>query len=250
MDRDVPSPRNRTTHNSSAEKTAGNDVVSARRRKLIRASAAAVPAIMTLRSGSAAAVASLHGCIERDAAMAQLLEEKDNVYGDGSDELTHDQWARVVGKAGMKVTITHGNSDSATDYYCLKNTTSTQNWEDIEGWDCFHDNGNQVSQVDSNAIKNRWDTAEKLKYYSLNKTTGWEHINEFGHDMIPPPPSKIPFGDGRDVYLLLYVASAYGEISGATYYPRVAAVNDVMASPITDSCLCSVDPNGNILGLG
>ena len=249
MDKDTLPQHKLANNNPAAEGSAPADTVSARRRKLIRASAAAVPAIMTLRTGSAAAIASIHGCIERDAAEARVtLGPEDNVYGDDPSEATHDQWARVVGRAGCKVTISAGSSDNTTVLYCIRNTVSTPNWDDIEGWDCYDSSYNQVN---NNSIKNKWDTADKLKFYSVNETTGWKHINEVGQDMVPEP--TIPasaLNDGRDVLLLLYVATYEGEIIGGTYYPRIAAVSDQVASPITDSCLCSVDPNGNFLGLG
>ena len=69
-----------------------NKDISRQRRKIIKASAAVVPAIMTIRSGAAAAaMTSLHACVDKDAARsaAKVVYE------------APDEWVRV---AGMEVT--------------------------------------------------------------------------------------------------------------------------------------------------
>ena len=86
-----------------------NKDISRQRRKIIKASAAVVPAIMTLRSGAAAAAGSLTGCVDRDKARA-AGETVDTVLGDNSNDPAHDEWARVPGKAGRKI-ITQGTQD-------------------------------------------------------------------------------------------------------------------------------------------
>ena len=246
MDKDTLPQHNRTANHPDAEGSATPDTVSARRRKLIRASAAVVPAIMTLRSGSAAAVASIHGCIERDALMARAtLGEEDQVYGDDlAAEPTHDQWARVLGKACMLVTINRANG-GIDQLYCIRNSKTVADWYSYDNWNLYDTNG---SQINNNSFKSKWDAAERVIYYSVHDIGGWKHINLYGQDMSPTPPIKVSdLEKGRDVYLLMYVASHDGEILGGTYYPRVQALGDQVASPITDSCLCSVDPNGNII---
>ena len=82
-----------------------NKDISRQRRKIIKASAAVVPAIMTIRSGAAAAMTSLHGCVDRDAdraAAAKVVE-------------VPDEWVRV---AGMEVTY-KDNSTPTTAYIKL-----------------------------------------------------------------------------------------------------------------------------------
>ena len=83
-----------------------NKDISRQRRKIIKASAAVVPAIMTIRSGAAAAaMTSLHACVDKDAARsaAKVVYE------------APDEWVRV---AGMEVTY-KDNSTSTTTYIKL-----------------------------------------------------------------------------------------------------------------------------------
>ena len=164
--------------------------VSEHRRKIIKASAAAVPAIMTLRSGAAAAMTSINMCIPDDASRGNLIPENKKVWGDSFDESLGalDEWARVKGK-----TVTKGNST----YYCVQNMSGT--------WDCYDSDGK------------------------------------------PPPGNSLHDNEieaGMDVYLLAYVDTASG---GYTWYPqRVLFVKDQAASPITGSCLTSMNPDVNI----
>ncbi|MGD8631292.1 MAG: hypothetical protein PVG72_11285 [Gammaproteobacteria bacterium] len=243
MDKDKELPRNRKSDTRLVEKTADSDVALAERRRLIKASAAFVPAIMTLRSGAAAAAAaaSLHICIEQDAERAAIeLGPEDQVFGDSPDETALDQWVRIVGKAGRKVVKTSGTSKT---WYCIRNKDSTAAWDDITGWDCYDDTSTLVNTT--NNLKNYWDSA--TNFYCVNKAGVWECIDESGATVTPTiRPTDIDAG--KDVYLLVYVASLDGEIIGATYYPRITLVQDTQASPITGSCLCSVDPNFNIQG--
>jgi hypothetical protein len=53
---------------------------------------------------------------------------------------------------------------------------------------------------------------------------------------------------GKEVLLLVYVRSYDGEITGATYYPHIALIQDQGATPIGGSCLASVCPDFNFLG--
>lgn len=165
--------------------------VSEQRRKIIKASAAAVPAIMTLRSGAAAAMTSINLCIDEDAARGNLLPENKLVWGDSIDEPLGalDEWARVKGKK-----VTKGQST----YYCVKNMSGA--------WECYDSDGN------------------------------------------PPPGSSLNDTEieaGMDVYLLAYVDTVSG---GYTWYPqKILVVQDQAASPITGSCLCSVNPDINLV---
>ena len=214
--------------------------VSSRRRKLIKASAIAVPAIMTLRSGAVAAAASLNGCIERDAGRA-ALESVDTVLGDNLNEPAHDEWVRVTGKAGRVVTATVNGT--AGVYYGVLITDFSFAYYDSTG--VFIDPGLPGSTGRINQIEN----GDAVNFYCVNQGGVWECVDEGGGPVIPAVPVNVDIDAGKDVGLLVYVATTLdGDILGHTYYPKVAIVQDVDASPITGSCLCSVDPDFNILG--
>lgn len=245
MDRDMIPPKNRETNINQANETTGSDTVSTQRRKLIRASAAVVPAIMTLRSGAAAAAAaaSINGCIQRDAERAALeLGPEDNVLGDSLDEAAHDQWVRIPGKAGRKLIVSSGNSSITSVYYCIKNEDISRGWDDIGGWNCYNDDSKSV-KVDS--LKNYWNDA--TDFYCVNKAGVWECVDG-SRNLVKPTILATDIDAGKDVNLLVYVTSFEGEITGAAHYPNIALINDQAASPIGGSCLCSVDPNFNLLG--
>ena len=244
MDNNVIPPKNRETDIPQTHETTDSDTVSTQRRKLIRASAAAVPAIMTLRSGAAAAAAaaSINGCIERDAARAAIeLGPEDNVLGDSLDEADHDGWVRIVGKAGRKLIVNTGNSSKV--YYCIKNLDISKGWDDIAGWNCYD---YKFKPVNSNSLKNDWNDA--TNFYCVNKAGVWECVDE-NRNLVTPTILSADIDAGKDVYLLVYVQSFEGELTGeAAHYPNIALIDDQVASPIGGSCLCSVDPNFNILG--
>jgi hypothetical protein len=245
MDKDTIPPGSSEMDIQPAEGAAVNDTVSAKRRRLIRASAAAVPVIMTLRSGAALAVTSLHACIERDAKRAALeLGPEDQVFGDDPSETPHDEWVRVGGKAGKKVTLTSGQSGNQTIWYCIRNADSFAAWDDIQGWDCYDESGSLLGN--NNVIQSTaWDAA--TNFYCVNKAGIWECVDESGGPVTPTIPAA-GIDAGKDVFLLLYVTSYDGEITGATYYPHIALIQDQGATPIGGSCLASVSPNFNILG--
>ena len=164
--------------------------VSEQRRKIVKASAAAVPAIMTLRSGAAAAMTSINQCIADDAQRGSLLPESAKVWGDDPGEGALDEWARVKGKC-----VTKNNNKT---YYCVQNMSGA--------WECYDADG---MPPQGNSLQD----------------------------------SEIEAGD--DCYLLAYVDSASG---GYTWYPqRVMVVQDQAASPITGSCLTSMNPDVNIV---
>lgn len=79
--------------------------VSEHRRKIIKASAAVVPAIMTIRSGAAAAMTSINHCEERDAARAALLPKSEYVVD------AKDEWVRMEA-----LCVEVGNNPSITIY--------------------------------------------------------------------------------------------------------------------------------------
>ena len=95
--------------------------VSEHRRKIIKASAAVVPAIMTIRSGAAVAMTSVNLCEEKDAARAALLPESDYVV------YARDEWVRMEAlcvEVGKKPSITlYGVPDNGVVPGSLANYT-------------------------------------------------------------------------------------------------------------------------------
>ena len=79
-----------------AGEVAVNKGPSTQRRKIIKASVAVVPAIMTIRSGAAAALTSINMCAERDALEARDIRESKYVLGD-DEAFEMDKWVRVRG---------------------------------------------------------------------------------------------------------------------------------------------------------
>jgi hypothetical protein len=209
-----------------------NKDISRQRRKIIKASAAIVPAIMTIRSGAAAAMTSLNMCVERDKARA-AGETVDTVLGDNSNDPAHDEWARVPGKAGRKVT-SQGTQDV---YYGICLTDLSFAYYDSTG-----------SPVDNTGELNRIQKGDVVNFYCVLKSSVWECLGEDGNPLSPPVPVGVDINAGKDVGLLVYVGTAVGGgISGSTYYPRIAIVSDATASPITASCLCSMDPDFDLI---
>ena len=126
---------------SQAGEVAVDKAVSEHRRKIIKASAAIVPAIMTIRSGAAVAMTSINYCVERDAALPAAT----------SVVSAPDEMARVY---GWQV-ITEGEMDEetgveepSTTYYCVQNDTT-------EGWVCFDADGDSTTDQKVNSLVNQ-----------------------------------------------------------------------------------------------
>ena len=230
MDKNVITPRNRGTDVPQAHGAADSDTVSTQRRKLIKVSAVAVPAIMTLRSGAAAAVGSMNGCIHRDAARAAIeLDDDDRVLGDDPLEPAHDEWARVTGKAGKKVTAKVEGTVGV--YYGILLMDLSFAYYDSNGIPVTGDG--EINQIEN---------GDAINFYCVLKSNVWECLTEAGTTLLVP--AGVDIDGGKDVGLLIYVATTTEDgIIGTTYYPKVARVQDVNASPITESCLCSMDPD-------
>jgi hypothetical protein len=179
-----------------------------RRRQLIKASAAAVPAVMTLRSGAAAAMASTYHCTARDNKLAQTeFSETADFVLEGAD-LPHDHWVRVAGRR-----VTQGQAT----YYC----TLTGNGTGLDAWQCFAEDGTQLVQGDN------WPNWLTENYINGNNgddvaLLAFLNFNAHGDD--------IPFDDGAQIH----------------YYPMIQTVTPVEGggpSPLTGSCLSSIHPN-------
>ena len=187
--------------------------VSEHRRKIIKASAAAVPAIMTLRSGAAAAMASTYNCTARDNKAALNENTAPDYVLEASDGiLPHDHWVRVPGKR-LELEVNPpggGNTTTTTIVYCVE--TGSGGLPQSPTWQCFNEDG---SDFDG----------------KLNKNT-------------------IEAGD--DVALLAFLKfNDYGDDSGdaALFYPiKTVQPAPPGYSPLTGSCLASIHPNLNLLG--
>ena len=167
-----------------------NKDISRQRRKIIKASAAVVPAIMTLRSGAAAAAGSLTGCVDRDKARA-AGETVDTVLGDNSNDPAHDEWARVPGKAGRKI-ITQGTQDV---YYGVLLKDLSFAYYDSTG-----------SLIDNNpgtpGTLNKIRNGNVVNFYCVLKSSVWECLSEDGYPLSPPVPQGVDIDAGNDLVLL------------------------------------------------
>ncbi|MDB4409865.1 hypothetical protein N9235_03555 [Gammaproteobacteria bacterium] len=209
-----------------------NKDISRHRRKIIKASAAVVPAIMTLRSGAAAAAGSLNGCIDRDSERA-AGESVDTVLGDNSNDPAHDEWARVPGKTGVKV-IAQGTQDV---YYGVLLTDLLFAYYDSTG--SLVNNPGTLTLIENGVVE--------FNFYCVLKSSVWECLGDDGNPVTTTVPST-GLDAGKDVGLLVYVGKAVGGgISGSSYFPKIAIVSDATASPITASCLCSMDPDFDLI---
>lgn len=190
---------------TSSAHSVADKPISQQRRKLIKASAAAVPAVMTLRSGAAAAMGSTYHCTARDnkLAMAEINDTSDLAL-EVTPEFPHDHWVRVFGKRVKQ-------NPNSSPYYC----TLTGNGVDdvVSGWQCFDVDGaeltadNWPSWLNSTAIA-RGDDVALLAFLDFD---------QYGNDTSAP----------------------------IQYYPMIQMVSPAPPgrSPLTGSCLSSIHPN-------
>ncbi|MDX2457484.1 MAG: hypothetical protein QNL87_08260 [Gammaproteobacteria bacterium] len=155
---------------SQAGGVALDQAVSEHRRKIIRASAAIVPAIMTIRSGAAVAMASINQCEERAAASAALLPESDNVVGDP------DEWVRMEAWE-IKVVVNDPKDPPTTLYGVPDNGVVPSLLSSYSVW--YDEDGN--TRESKNPYKEYIDVVKKKE-----------------------------FDAGKVVYLLCYVDAASG----------------------------------------
>ena len=111
-----------------------NKDISRQRRKIVKASAAVVPAIMTIRSGVAAAMASTYQCTARDNRAA-LAEIGPDAY---ALETNQDHWLRVMGKK-----VTKNVQGTEKIIYCTETGPGGPNPADA--WQCFNEDGTEYS---------------------------------------------------------------------------------------------------------
>ena len=178
------------------------------RRKIIKASAAAIPAIMTLRSGAAAAMASTYQCTARDNRVALAEIGPDDYVLEGTLEANHDHWLRVMGK---KVTKTVPGSGGATEIiYCTE--TGPGGGNPALDWQCFYEDGTVYDGITQGDINNAEDVSLLV----------FLNFDENGNDT----------GEAALYYPIIQ-----------TVQPAPPGY-----SPLTGSCLASIHPNLDLLG--
>ena len=182
--------------------------VSEHRRKIIKASAAAVPAIMTLRSGAAAAMASTYNCTARDNKAALNENTAPDYVLEGNLAGNHDQWLRVTGK---KVTKIEQPAGTEKVIYCVR-TGAGGPGNPASDWQCFNEDGTEYTGITPGDLDNAVDVS--LLVYL--------HFDEYGDDTGEP-------------------ALYYPIIQTVQQAPPGY-------SPLTGSCLASIHPNLDLLG--
>jgi len=159
--------------------------ISSQRRKLIKASAAAIPAVMTLRSGAASAM-SAYGCTTHDNTLARNEPAAQVLDPDINGALTHDHWIRVP---GLRVPIPGGGGSVA---YCIN----------IQGtYTCYDENGQPYtgsgnSSWNDNFIENHGDNVALLAYLNFDANGDDTGEQELFYPLIqtvtPAPPGYSP----------------------------------------------------------
>ena len=112
-----------------------NKDISRQRRKIIKASAVAVPTIVTLCNGAAAAATSALGCIERDK------------YASPADEIVEaqDTWVRKMAtiKEELKIKIDDGGTEQAASYLIVEG--KYYKWNGLS-YDLVNGNGETIEE--------------------------------------------------------------------------------------------------------
>ena len=222
MDKDILPPRNPVTDDTSVAEATKTSTVSTRRRRLIKASAAAVPTILTLRSGAAAAIASMD-CRDVQAATVRAEEiaiNKDawvripgyparRLYADGTVYYYLKEIDKFYNSNGDKLNRQQMNdtyeaaleSSTPNCFFVNKEYTLAQTCvaDNTEGWACAFLTG---------ATASKEDVAEGTKF----ERALYEHCGE-----------NIPA-----VQLLAFFTWFGNEICGVTYAPLDSVVDDVV----------------------
>ena len=224
--------------------------VSVQRRKLIKASAAVVPAIMTLRSGAAAAMtSSANRCLTNPDTRINTTSDIGGipaVLGDEVPPLPLDEWLRVTARPGMKLMYATGKSNNYKPYYLIRDDNNTSSlWTDIEGWLIYDQDGalkdggarrNMLGNVD---FMTAWSNA--VAFYGVDSYPhGWVFIVKSGGAVTPPVPGGVSSAmkiSTTQVYLLAYYNA--GPPVVVTYYPMPREGDALL---INGSCLTSINP--------
>jgi hypothetical protein len=206
-----------------------------------------VPALMTLRSGAAAALSSAYQCLAREDTPINTNSDLggiDPVLGDEQNEEL-DRWLRVAAWPAMMITYTPGNSNNPKPYYFIRKEDPIWPWTDIEGWLIYDKDGSLVGAgqrrhiLEDSDFINEW-TNNAVAFYGIYSRDGLELVEESEIPVAlayPVPESVVR--DMRNSSTMVYLLAYYDEGSGAiSYYPMPPG--DALL--ITGSCLCSIDP--------
>jgi hypothetical protein len=213
--------------------------ITTHRRKIIKASAMVVPAIMTLRSGAAAALtSSASRCLNDDTRFETAdVGSIDQVLGDEDPAQPLDEWLRVVAIPGMILMYATGNS-AAKPYYLIRKDNTSSNWTELDGWRIYNEGGDERDNLRDKAIfMTDWNNGEAVEFYGVDPYPGdMVFVNESG-DLItvPGPVSSHMKTSTTRVYLLAYYNV---DTKNITYHPMPQG----QALAITTSCLCSINP--------
>ena len=215
--------------------------LSSQRRKLIKASAAVVPAIMTLRSGAAAAMtSSANRCLTNPDTPINTTSEVggiEPVLGDNEVVPPLDEWLRVTAKPGMLIRYATGNS-SEKPYYLTRKDNTSFGWDNLDGWLIYDKDGGERDNLRN---KENFITAwnNRVAFYGVDSYPGsMVFINNSGDPVNPPVPELVSSYmtiSTTLVYLLAYYDPDTGVI---TYYPMPQGE----ALLVTGSCLVSINP--------
>jgi len=240
--KDLPAAADRVICGTENGKLSEMHGISKQRRKLIKASAATIPALMTLRSGAAAAVASSYQCLNHPNTTGAI----DPILGDNADDLPHDQWVRVDAKPGKIIKYSKGSTTNIV--YCIRKPGGSLDL--VGGWDFYDDAGKYIKNLptaDANAIQDAWGTATTV-YYVASAPSGFFCTSETGGVSgivnCPVLPAFFMALVNNEQYISTVQVLAYvefypdGSVAAITHFPNQTD----MAKPFTASCLCSIDP--------
>lgn len=208
--------------------------VSEHRRKIIKASAAAVPAVMTLRSGAAAAITSSYQCFNHGPDTTNV----DPVLGDNVNDPPHDEWVRMEAIPGYVVT-----GRNSKKYYGVRNPAYP--WTEAQGWLWYLYNEGVLESVEpSNGnVDYGWQNNKTAIYCIVTEAAiCWDEDGNNITSTVPGPVLETIKASTTTVYLLAYYDPGTGSMS---YYPMPKEVS--AAQPITESCMCSIDPISQLL---
>lgn len=230
---------------AKAGRVAEQSGISSQRRKLIKSSVVAVPALMTLSSGAAAAVASSYQCINQ-----QDTTGIDPVLGDDVNDDPQDPWVRMPARPGYFVSYQVGVND--WKFYGLwRDDPLGFTWDQIQGWDWYANNPNNGHLVTlttpadilaKDQLVNAWSGRIAFYCVSGDPSTGappYTCWDETGSTITPTIDPLVIQGHTTLVQLLAYASfDQNGNLIGLIYYPQAQGT----AQPVTASCWCSIDP--------
>lgn len=223
--------------------------LSNQRRKIIKASAASIPAIMTLRSGAAAAMTSASQCLARTDTPINTTSDLggvDPILGDAeTDDLSLDRLLRVAAKPGMMTTYVARSNHKQKTYYFIRKDEPYWPWTDLEGWLIYNKNGELLSErkrkkrLGDNKFMDAWEN-KSTAFYGVDSHDGLIFVEESAIPValaLPLPGAVIT--DMMNSTTMVFLVAYYDEFTGEiTHWPMPKGE----ALVINGSCLASIDP--------